>query len=182
MPELLSQGEKIRAAVGDGAAFGLAVDYSFDGERLLGTGGALKRAASKLGEVFFVLYGDSYLCCSFADVEAAFWAASKPALMTILKNDGQRYTNNALYRHSMLHYDKRNPMPEMEHIDYGLSVVRADVLSRYGDDATFDLADVFADLSRQDDLAGFEVRDRFYEIGSHAGLREAEDFLSRKVK
>ncbi len=59
-------GEQIKAAVGDGRALGLAIDYSFDGGELLGTGGALKQALPLLGERFFVLNGDSYLPCSFA--------------------------------------------------------------------------------------------------------------------
>jgi len=68
---------------GDGAAFGLSVGYSLDGDRLLGTGGALRKAVPKLGDQFFVLYGDSYLRCSLTDVERAFWIAGKPALMTV---------------------------------------------------------------------------------------------------
>ena len=54
-------GEMIEAVVGDGSRFGLRVSYSIDGPILLGTGGALRRAAPLLGEAFFVLYGDSYL-------------------------------------------------------------------------------------------------------------------------
>ena len=50
-------------------ASGCDVRYSFDGERLLGTGGALRRARPLLGEAFFVLYGDSYLDCDYAAVE-----------------------------------------------------------------------------------------------------------------
>ena len=44
-------GEQIEAAVGDGRRFGLDVEYSFDGSRLLGTGGALKRAIRALKPV-----------------------------------------------------------------------------------------------------------------------------------
>ena len=42
-------GEQIVAHVGDGARFGMRVEYTFDGPRLLGTGGALRRAAVLLG-------------------------------------------------------------------------------------------------------------------------------------
>src|SRR5271163_370338 len=59
-------GEMIQAHIGDGKRFGLSVSYSFDGERLLGTGGALRRALPLLGHDFFVLYGDSYLDISYA--------------------------------------------------------------------------------------------------------------------
>ena len=54
-------GEKIVELYGDGSKHGIRIDYSFDGPKLLGTGGALIQALPKLGEAFYVLYGDSYL-------------------------------------------------------------------------------------------------------------------------
>lgn len=176
-------GERIVDAVGDGAAFGLSVDYSFDGEQLRGTGGALKRAASKLGDAFFVLYGDSFLRCSLAEVQAAFEKTDKCALMTVLKNDGRWDTSNVTFCDGKLvRYDKRNLDAEMRHIDYGLGVVRSAAFSAYAADEIFDLADVFAGLSAQGQLGGYEVRERFYEIGTFNGLRETEEFLQRRGK
>ena len=42
----------------------------------------------------------------------------------------------------------------------------------------FDLADLYHGLSIQNQLAGFEVNERFYEIGSHQGIKETELYLS----
>lgn len=174
-------GEQIRDTVGDGGQFGLVVNYSFDGDPLLGTGGALKKALPMLGPAFFVLCGDSYLRCSLADVESAFRAAGIPALMTVLRNDGQWDRSNVLFHEERLvRYDKRNPSPEMRHIDYGLSVVRSNLFESYGDNEQVDLTDIFMALSERDELAGFEVRERFYEIGSQEGLKETEEFLAKK--
>lgn len=176
-------GERIVDAVGDGTAFGLSVHYSFDGDTLLGTGGALKKASSKLGDAFFVLYGDSYLRCSFAAVQAAFEATGKPALMTVLRNDGRWDRSNVVFADGALaRYDKRNPVPEMHHIDYGLSVIRSAVFADPEFGEVFDLADVFAALSARGQLAGFEVKERFYEIGSPQGLRETQEFLVQQEK
>ena len=176
-------GEQIRDAVGDGRRFGLAVDYSFDGDQLLGTGGALKKALPQLGQAFFVLYGDSYLRCSLADVESAFRAAGMPALMTVLRNGGQWDRSNVLFKDGhLVRFDKRNPSPEMHHIDYGLSVLQSNLFGSYGDVERIDLADVFMALSERNELAAFEVRERFYEIGSQAGLKETEEFLANKVR
>ena len=58
-------GEKIQAFAGDGRAFGLHVEYAFDGPQLLGTAGALRRALPMLGDAFAVIYGDSYLPCDY---------------------------------------------------------------------------------------------------------------------
>src|SRR5437868_13487271 len=41
-------GEQIVEQVGNGRGFGLGVQYSFDGPRLLGTGGVIKKALAKL--------------------------------------------------------------------------------------------------------------------------------------
>ena len=65
-------GELIEAKIGDGKRLGLQIDYSFDGPTLLGTGGALKGAISKLGEHFLVIYGDSYMPVDYAAVVEAF--------------------------------------------------------------------------------------------------------------
>ncbi len=171
-------GEQVEAAVGDGEALGLSVEYSFDGDELLGTGGALKRALPLLGENFFVLYGDSYLLCSFAEVQSAYEAAHCPALMTVFRNGGQWDKSNVLFRDGKLvEYNKRSPRPEMAHIDYGLGMLSASVFSGYADGQSFDLADIYQNLSLNGQLAGFEVGERFYEIGSHQGIKETEYFL-----
>lgn len=175
-------GGDIEAAIGDGGRFGLEVAYSFDGGTLLGTGGALRRALPLLGGVFFVLYGDSFLTCRLTDVVAAFRQLGKPAMMTVFSNEGRWDTSNVLFREGeIVTYDKQNPLTEMRHIDYGLGVLTAAVLERYPEGQPIDLAEIYADLLKRRELAGFEVHDRFYEIGSFAGLKETEQyFLSGK--
>src|SRR2546426_2314152 len=81
-------GELVREYAGDGSRFGLRVEFVFDGPRLLGTAGALKRALPALGQAFFVLYGDSYLPCDYRAVQAAFVQSGKYALMTVFHNQG----------------------------------------------------------------------------------------------
>src|SRR5258708_1931944 len=56
-------GEMVRDFAGDGSQFGMQVEYSFDGEALLGTAGALRKALPLLADDFSVIYGDSYLPC-----------------------------------------------------------------------------------------------------------------------
>lgn len=173
-------GEQIEAFVGDGTSYGLHVDYSFDGPKLLGTGGALKQALSRLGDAFFVFYGDSYLPINFQQVAKDFQRQAKPALMTVLKNNNQWDTSNVLFSNgSLLEYNKHHPRAEMAYVDYGLGVMSASVLAQYPDKELFDLADVYHQLSIAGNLAGYEVFERFYEIGSHEGLRETIHRLER---
>jgi MurNAc alpha-1-phosphate uridylyltransferase len=174
-------GEMIEAVVGNGARFGLEVTYVLDGPNLMGTGGALKNALPILGDDFFVLYGDSFLPVDFGAVERAFLASGMVALMTVLKNDDQWDKSNVLFsRGKLLHYNKRAPVQDMTYIDFGLGVVSAEVLDAYPDALPFDLGDVYHALSLQGRLAGFEVNQRFYEIGSHSGLKETEAFFLNK--
>jgi NDP-sugar pyrophosphorylase family protein len=173
-------GEQIRDAVDAAAMPGLRVSCCFDGSQLLGTGGALKHALPLLGEDFFVLHGDSYLRCSLPEVQAAYGAAGRPALMTVLRNDNQWDRSNVLFRDGrLLAYDKRAPRSDMSHIDFGLSVLSSAVFTEYARESIIDLADVFRDLAQRGELAALEVSQRFYEIGSPQGLRETEAFLAR---
>ena len=171
-------GEMVQRDFGDGAAHGVKLEYSFDGPVLLGTGGALKRALPLLGEKFFVLYGDSYLPIDFRPVADFFEQSGKPGLMTVFKNEGRYDTSNVVFGDGEIKvYDKKNKVPEMRHIDYGLSVFKTSAFDEWPADKPFDLADVMQRLVARKQLAGFEVKERFYEIGSHEGLAELEALL-----
>lgn len=176
-------GDQVQALVGDGAEFGLSIRYSFDGDRLLGTGGAIKRALPMLSEHFFVLYGDSYLLCTFSEVQQHFDSSRKLALMTVMKNLDQWDKSNVLFENgNLLSYNKKIPAPEMKYIDYGLGVLSSSIFDAVPGGQSIDLADIYHDLSLRNGLAGFEVSHRFYEIGSVKGIAELESYLLTKGK
>lgn len=173
-------GEMIRDFVSDGRQFGLDVTYSFDGDRLLGTGGALRNALPQLGETFFVLYGDSYLDIPFAPVLDAFFRSNAPALMTVFRNSDQWDTSNVMFdSNHVTRYDKSAPTRDMCYIDYGLSILTRQVLENRPDDGVFDLTELYHTLSAAGQLAGYEATRRFYEIGTPQGLAETEAYLRR---
>jgi NDP-sugar pyrophosphorylase family protein len=174
-------GEMIQKDFGN-EKFGVKLEYSFDGPKLLGTGGAIKRAVPLLGEEFFVLYGDSYLPIDYAPIADFFHRSGKQGLMTVFRNEGKFDTSNVVFTDGEIKvYDKKNKLPEMQHIDYGLSLFKASVFDAYAPDQVFDLAEVMGRLVREKQLAGFEVPERFYEIGSPAGLAELESLLTSKA-
>jgi NDP-sugar pyrophosphorylase family protein len=176
-------GTMVRDVVGNGEGFGLKVEYSEDGPNLLGTGGAIVKAIPLLGDDFFVLYGDSFLPVNFSVAQRAYEGSGQPALMTVLKNHNRWDKSNVLFVDGQLfEYNKRAPRAEMSFIDYGLGVVSATVLKDRPVDQSFDLADVYRDLSLHGQLAGLEVHERFYEIGSHTGLKETADYFLMKEK
>jgi NDP-sugar pyrophosphorylase family protein len=175
-------GEQVEAYVGDGAAHGLVVRYSYDGPTLLGTAGALRRAEPLLGDVFWVLYGDAYLEVDYRAVLAELERRGGLGIMLVLRNANRWDRSNVVFRDGRLvRYDKARPTPDMTHIDYGVAVLRKAALARIPADRPGDLADVYRDMADEGLLTGYEVTRRFYEIGSPAGLAEAQRYLESRA-
>jgi len=179
-------GAQIRGALGDGSRFGLTVRYVDEGEDLKGTGGALRGAldAGVLAEVFFVLYGDSFLPVQFAPVLAAFRASGCRALMTVMRNEHRWDRSNAVFAAPFVTlYDKQcddATRARMKYIDYRLSVFARDLIAeRIPAGAKVDLAELFKQMSLAGELAGLEITDRFYEVGSQAGIADFSQFVAR---
>jgi MurNAc alpha-1-phosphate uridylyltransferase len=178
-------GEQVREHVGDGAQHGLSVSYVEEGDQLRGTAGALRLAFDQ-GELdgrFLVLYGDSWLQVDPADVFAAASDSGLPALMTVFRNDGLLDASNVEFADGrVVRYEKglgEATPPTMRWIDYGLSVFTRDlVASRVPAGEMADLAPLCTALAAEGNLAGYQVTERFYEIGSPSGLAEAEALLA----
>ena len=176
------RGEKLRRAIRDGSRFGLRVEYVDEGDELHGTGGALRFAldAGALADTVAILYGDSYLPIELAPVWAAFEASERPALMTVLRNEDRWDRSNAVVEGgAVVLYDKRAEArdPRKAWIDYGLAVLRREVVEGIPAGSVVDLGDVYRELSLQGDLAAYEVSTRFYEAGSPDGVAELERYL-----
>jgi NDP-sugar pyrophosphorylase family protein len=168
--------DQIEAVLGDGRAFGLQIAYAHD--PLLGTGGALRNALPLLGDTFLTLYGDSYLRCDYAAIARAFVASGKQALMTVYKNDGRYDASNVRFADSrIVTYDKTPGVPGLTHIDWGLGGFAASAFAGYPADGKLDLATVYRDVLARGELLGYEVTERFYEIGSPAGLDDTRRLL-----
>ncbi len=168
-------GEMIREFVAEGKAFGLFIDYSWDGPVPLGTAGAIRKALPFLGEAFFVMYGDSYLLCNYRAVEDAFSTSGRRALMTVFRNEGQWDTSNVEFHGGQIFaYDKQHRNPGMRHIDYGLGVFQGSAFAALPD-GPCDLATVYQNLLARNELAAFEVKERFYEAGSFEGIRSLSE-------
>jgi NDP-sugar pyrophosphorylase family protein len=190
------RGDMLLQHVGDGGRWGLAVQVVDEGSALRGTAGALRLALDRgvLEDAFLVTYGDSFLPIDFAPVWRDFHASGAPALMTVFHNAGRWDTSNVIYRAGRVTlYDKHHltrPAADFDYIDYGLSAMKRDVIERLvpplpaASDASpgasgskADLADLFHTLSRRGDLAGCEITERFFEIGSPAGLQDFEQWM-----
>jgi MurNAc alpha-1-phosphate uridylyltransferase len=175
-------GEMIQELVGDGSRWNMQVRYSPDGSALLGTGGALRQALPMLGRQFFVLYGDSYLPIDFAKVQTAFINSNQLGLMTVLRNQNQWDRSNVQLEHGQLiEYNKESVNSQMHYIDYGLGALEAVALNSYSSGDRLDLSKVYNELSLKKQLAGYEVFERFYEIGSYQGIADTQTYLLRET-
>ncbi|MCX7833379.1 MAG: sugar phosphate nucleotidyltransferase, partial [Ignavibacteria bacterium] len=147
--------------------------YSYDYPDLLGTGGSVKNAFKYLGNSFFVIYGDSYLNINFTDVSSLFEISNKLGLMTVFKNSGLYDKSNVVFQNGkIIEYDKMRTNENMKYIDYGLGILNKKAFEPFKTEKKFDLVEVYKYLIRIDELIGYEVKERFYEIGSKKGLEE----------
>lgn len=172
-------GEQIEDYFGDGARFGVSIRYSYE-HKLLGTAGALKRAGALLQDVFFTLYGDSYLFLDFARTLAYFQSQNKLALMSVYKNyDCYDRSNAAVEAGVVRRFSKREKTEDMVYIEYGANAFRKKVLDLVPAEEPYSLEDLFPRLIEKGELLAFEVKERFYEIGSPQGLQEFIQFVRR---
>ena len=176
-------GEQIQEFLKDGSDFGLNVFYSFDGDESLGTGGAIKKALPMLNDTFFVMYGDSYLNVEFKSINEYFVSENALGLMTVLENDNKWDVSNVEFENGkVLNYDKENFTHNMKFIDYGLGILRKNAFELYENKKVFDLADLYKDLVEKEELLGYAVKERFYEIGSPKGLEETREYFTKLCK
>lgn len=178
-------GGQVRDFVGNGGRWGLAAAYVDEGERLLGTGGAIRLALDEgtLDDGFLVIYGDSYLNLDVG----ALWAASgqgRVPVMSVLRNEGRWDSSNAAFKDGMVsRFEKGLNDPAavgLDYIDYGMSVLTRDVIETHiPSGEAYDLADLCGRLAGAGALRGYEASERFYEIGSPQGLADLEAYLGR---
>jgi N-acetyl-alpha-D-muramate 1-phosphate uridylyltransferase len=170
--------DSVQEYLGDGSNRGARIQYSLDGDTQLGTGGAIQKALPKLGEIFGVIYGDSYLPTNYAAAERCFLNSKSHALMTVYENKNQFDASNVEFIDGkLINYEKGSKDRQMHHIDYGITFFREAAFRAWVDYATFDLSEVCHQLATRGQLLGLEVFERFYEIGSLQGIGEFSQYL-----
>ncbi|WP_048148992.1 sugar phosphate nucleotidyltransferase [Methanolacinia paynteri] len=172
--------EQIEDYFGDGKKFGVNIQYSNDGDKLLGTGGALKNAEKLLNDEFFVIYGDSYVSLDFKNANSHFKKSGKLVLMTVYKNDNlYDISNIAVENGIVIKYDKKNNSKDLVYIDYGVLIFNKKVLEKIPANQSYPLENLIINLIEDQEVCAYETKERFYEIGSHTGLDEFKNFISQ---
>jgi NDP-sugar pyrophosphorylase family protein len=118
----------------------------------------------------------------YGSVARAFLENGKPALMTVFKNDGRWDTSNVWFEDGEIRlYDKGSFTTTMRHIDYGLGILSSEVINERQGAEAFDLTSLYQQLLVRNQLTGYQVTERFYEIGSPEGLAELDQELQRQA-
>ncbi|MBC8147625.1 MAG: NTP transferase domain-containing protein [Bacteroidetes bacterium] len=173
--------EQIVDYFGDGTKFGVKIGYSIEREKLLGTAGAVRNAYTLLEKDFLLMYGDSYLPIDFSSVYHHFKKIPEKALMTVYKNDTKWDTSNIVFQGGkIVIYNKMEIIPEMNYIDYGLMLFSKEIIETIPEYQYCNLDKLQFDLVQRGEMAGFEVIQRFYEIGSTRGFSDFTDFVTKK--
>ncbi len=178
-------GDQIREAIGDGRQFGIDVRYADEGKDLLGTAGAIRRAADELAPEFLVTYGDSYLPFEYdAPLRSLRAHADADGVMAVFKNQGRWDASNTSVRSDdrndawVERYEKGTSDPRLDHIDYGATALRREIILEIPPNTPWGLDRIQAELARKRRLRAHLAHARFFEIGSEAGLMELDRELS----
>lgn len=175
-------GYMIEEFIGDGLQYNVHIQYSYDGAVLLGTGGAVKKASRLVEDAFMIQYGDSYLDINYEDVASTYYQEELPVLMTAYHNKNKFDESNMLVKDGkIMQYNKFAKTANFEHIDYGLIVMRKDVIHA-NSEVSFDLGDLLSTCVNKGMVSAYEVNDRFYEIGSPSGIIETTEYITMKKK
>ena len=179
-------GEQVEKVVKESEYFRrLSISFSYDGNTLLGTGGTIRKIINQLPEYFFVTYGDSYLDIDFNDIQEIFESKKQNynSLMTVYKNKDLFDTSNVIFENGLIGlYSKLRKDSRMAHIDYGIGILSNKSMDIYDNNIIFDLGELYENLSLKRELYGYEVFQRFYEIGSLQGIEDLSNYLKIKNK
>ena len=176
--------DMIEKYYGNGSSRNISIRYSYDGEKLLGTGGAVRRAIDLLEDDFLLIYGDSFMDIDYAQTLYRYVKGKENgarALMTVLRNNNRFDRSNVVMEGGrIVLYDKHETLPEMDYIDYGVSAYRKELFEDYPADEAVDISDIQHELSVKGQLAAQIVTKRFYEIGSPASLAEFSEYVTKR--
>lgn len=173
---------------GDGSRYGqdVQISYSYDGEELLGTGGAVVKALPLLENDFMLIYADSFMDINYFEVVYRYFEGKergRNSLMTVMENSDRFDKSNVVFQDGeILVYNKKTPTPEMQYIDYGIEVFSKEIFQNFNLGIKIDLADFQTQLVENGMCVGCEETHRFYEIGTADSLAEFTKYIRERFE
>jgi len=167
------KGSVIRNYFGSGSRFGVSIDYSEDPE-LLGTGGALRRAAPFLEDTFILVFGDTFARVNYGEFLEAGYETNCSLLMTVASRDamGLPRGNVKVDEGDRVAAYRPRGGKECGHVDAGVLFIDKSVirLLRVNEKSSLE-STIYPYLIERGEVAAFIMDGRFYDIGTVEGLR-----------
>ena len=156
-------GAQIRAHLGDGAAFGVAIEYSEEGPEPLETGGGVLRALPLLGSgPFLVVNGDVWTDYPYATLRGRL-AEGDLAHVVLVPNPDHHPDGDFVLA------DGRMVETRAERLTFsGVGVYRAELMA--GREGTFRLAPLLRAAARDGRVSAEQYDGAWYDIGTPARL------------
>ena len=170
-------GQKIKREILKSKFKSMNIQFSSDGRRAKGTGGALKKAFKKLNKIFFLIYGDTYPLLDFKKAKKKFFEKKSIFTMCIICNKNRWDKSNIMIKNNKIVDYNKNSL-KAKYIDYGVSVVNKNIF-RFIKKKKFDLNLVYNSLIKDKKLDYFIEKKRFYEIGSFEGIKSFKKIINK---
>ncbi len=162
--------DAIESHFGDGARFGVRIEYSRERERL-GTGGAVRDARHLLGDRFLLTYGD---VLRRFDYDRFVREHDEPCLAVYRRIS---VGNTDIDGNRVVRFDKR--APELPYIDAGFCVMPSTVIDLLPAKGVCSFEEiVFPKLAAERRLASEVVDQKFFEIGTPEELERTRKELA----
>ena len=174
------QSKQISDYCGDGRKFGIDIKYSIENKQL-DTAGAIKLAEPLLKDYFFTLYGDSFVFIDFQDMLSTLQQQNRLGAMSVYQNHDRFDKSNTDVADGRVTFYGKEKRENLKYIDYGVNLFRKEVLKLIPEAEPYSMATLFNQLIECHELLAYEVKKRFYEIGSVHGLTEFTEFVRSRI-
>jgi NDP-sugar pyrophosphorylase family protein len=163
----------------------IGLTYSVE-PRLLGTGGAVKLAEKYADDLFFILYGDSYLPIDYQSMGRLILDNQVTGVISIYDNHEKIVNNNVVMTDEgfITKYDKHGETPEMNGVEAGVLAFGKEVLdlipevTEIQDDQKISLeVEIYPKLIIQRQLLGYLTDKRFYDMGTPERIKTISEVL-----
>lgn len=172
--------EKIADYFGDGRKWGINIKYSIEKDKLLDTGGALKKAGKLLDNKFIVLNGDTYLPIDYNKLIDSFNKKGCLGMVTVYDNTERIAPNNIELGKEVLilDYNKKEETENLNYTDAGAMIFNKKVLDWIPANRKVSLEEeIFPLLISKKLLFGYITHTRFYDMGTPERIETIKEVL-----